>query len=80
MKPGRKPRVPKTAPESDCGANNSRPTRRALGFGRHTASKETTMAIDRHKRPFAFTMRWGLMAFAAIVLVIALGWAVAVAV
>jgi hypothetical protein len=38
------------------------------------------MAIDRHKRPFAFTMRWGLMAFAAIVLVIALGWAVAVAV
>ncbi len=38
------------------------------------------MAIDPNKRPFAFTMRWGLMALAAIALIIVVVVALIVAV
>ncbi len=37
------------------------------------------MAIDPNKRPFAFAMRWGLMAVAAIVLIIVVVVAIVVA-
>lgn len=37
------------------------------------------MAIDPKKRPFAFGMRWGLMALAAITLVIVIVVAIFVA-
>jgi hypothetical protein len=38
------------------------------------------MAIDREKRPFAYTLRWSLMALPAIALVVVLAWTVVVAV
>lgn len=34
-------------------------------------------AIDRHKRPFAFAMRWALMALAFIALAVVIVWIIA---
>ena len=50
------------------------------GFERYTASNVTRMAIDREKRPFAYTMRWSLMTLAAIALLVVLAWTVVVVV
>ncbi len=38
-------------------------------FGGYTASKGTNVALDPHRRPFDFTMRWALMALALIALI-----------
>ncbi len=46
------------------------PRARGRGFGGSRKSKEPDMAIDPKRRPFAFTMRWGLMALAAIALIV----------
>ncbi len=37
------------------------------------------MAIDPNKRPFAFTMRWGAMAIAAIALIVVVVVAIVIA-
>jgi len=37
------------------------------------------MAFDPDKRPFASSMRWGLMALAALVLVVVIVWAIVAA-
>ncbi len=48
----------------------SRRRRARKRFGERRKSKELSVANDPNKRPFAFTMRWGLMAVAAIALIV----------